>query len=114
MVFKLYLLSILLTLPLIFFSQKGIEKPTEINPINFIQDTDNSIYYNLSITTETKDLFGTINFYTEKGRVFYQMYEVELTFHPAYHSIDVSEFPKGEITIEVFIDDKPFLKKIRL
>ena len=42
------------------------------------------------------------------------MEEVEIPFSPGYHVIDVSEFPKGKIIIEIMVDDVSFKKEISL
>lgn len=82
--------------------------------ISFERSELNLNYFNLSYLSNSRDLFGTINFYDSKGRIIYQLKEIEIPHAPGYHVIDVSKFPKGEITIEIFVDDVSNRKKINL
>ena len=59
-------------------------------------------------------MFGTINFYDKKGRNILQLLEIEIAHAPGYHIIDAVSFPSGEITIELFVEDKPYKQIIRL
>lgn len=108
---------ILLILPFGFFGQSDIKLNSTdslfVN-IHFEKDPENSNYYQLNCETNSRDLFGTINFYDKKKKVLLQLLEIEIAHVPGYHTIDTSLFPKGDITIELFVDDKPFKKTVRL
>ena len=82
--------------------------------IYFVKDGENPNYYHLNCETNSDDLFGTINFYDKKGRVILQFLEIEIAHVPGYHIIDTVLFPSGDITIELFVDDKSYKKTIRL
>lgn len=82
--------------------------------ILFTQDSVVAHFYTLTCITDSPDLFGTINIYNSKGKILLQLKDIEIPHSPGFHGIDVSEFPKGEIKIEVFVDDVPHTKTFRI
>ncbi len=92
----------------------SLQKDSITVSIYFVKDDENPNYYHLNCETNSDDLFGTINFYDKKGRNILQLLEIEIAHVPGYHVIDTVLFPTGEITIELFVDDKPYKKTIRL
>jgi hypothetical protein len=42
------------------------------------------------------------------------LFEIEVPHAPGYHIIDVSEFPKEPIKIEIFVDDISYTKTFKL
>lgn len=82
--------------------------------IIFTQDSEVAHLYTLTCITDSPDLFGTINIYNSKGKILLQLKDIEIPHSPGFHGIDVSEFPKGEIKIEVFVDDVPHTKTFRI
>jgi len=82
--------------------------------ILFTRDSLDVNSYQLTCITDSPDLFGTINIYNSKGTILLQLKDIEIPHSPGFHGIDVSEFPKGEIKIEVFVDDVPHTKTFRI
>jgi hypothetical protein len=82
--------------------------------ILFTRDSLDVNSYQLTCITDSPDLFGTINIYNSKGKILLQLKDIEIPHSPGFHGIDVSEFPKGEIKIEVFVDDVPHTKTFRI
>jgi hypothetical protein len=107
--------------PLAFFflfsnihAQASSKKAEFSVEILFTQDSLDLNTYELTCITESPDLFGTINIYNSKGRILLQLKDIEIPHSPGFHGIDVSEFPKGEIKIEVYVDDVPHTKTFRI
>lgn len=82
--------------------------------IQFIPDPENPSIYRLSCSTTSEDLFGTVNFYDANDRVLLQLTEIEIAHDPGYHLIEIQEFPKGLIRVELYVDDVPYSQTFRL
>ena len=98
-------------LPLI--GQSIPKNETTVN-IRFIPDEENPAIYRLNCTTNSNDLFGTINFYDANNRLLLQLKEIEIAHDPGYHLIEILDFPKGEIRIEMYVDDVPYSQTFQL
>lgn len=96
------------------FGQKEINFDTIRVNIQFTQDPENPSLYRLNCITNSLDLFGTVNFYDPTGKVLLQYKELEIAHDPGYHIIEVNEFPKGEIKVEIFVDDVPYTQIFHL
>lgn len=96
------------------FGQKEINFDTIRVNIQFTQDPENPSLYRLNCITNSLDLFGTVNFYDPTGKVLLQYKELEIAHDPGYHIIEINEFPKGEIKVEIFVDDVPYTQIFHL
>jgi hypothetical protein len=110
----------ILTLLGFLFLFNAIDAQTTLNKVDFpveilfTQDSLDVNSYQLTCITNSPDLFGTINIYNSKGKILLQLKDIEIPHAPGFHGIDVSEFPKGDIKIEVFVDDIPHVKNFRI
>lgn len=110
----------ILTLLGFLFLFNAIDAQTTLNKVDFpveilfTQDSLDVNSYELTCITNSPDLFGTINIYNSKGKILLQLKDIEIPHAPGFHGIDVSEFPKGDIKIEVFVDDIPHVKNFRI
>ncbi|NBO62229.1 MAG: hypothetical protein EBU82_14955 [Flavobacteriia bacterium] len=110
----------ILTLLGFLFLFNAIDAQTTLNKVDFpveilfTQDSLDVNSYELTCITDSPDLFGTINIYNSKGKILLQLKDIEIPHAPGFHGIDVSEFPKGDIKIEVFVDDIPHVKNFRI
>lgn len=110
----------ILTLLGFLFLFNAIDAQTTLNKVDFpveilfTQDSLDVNSYELTCITDSQDLFGTINIYNSKGKILLQLKDIEIPHAPGFHGIDVSEFPKGDIKIEVFVDDIPHVKNFRI
>jgi hypothetical protein len=111
---KILFLACLLGVNIGVIAQKETPKTKTEVTILFTQDSSNAQIYQLRCITNSADLFGTINFYNSKGVLILQLKEIEIPHAPGYHGIDISEFPKGMVKIEMFIDDVAYTKNFRL
>jgi hypothetical protein len=109
-----FFIAIIFALPLCIFGQNQNNLNKDRVTIHFEKSEENPSFYHLNCEAVTNDFFGTISFYNTEGRVIYQMEEVEIPFSPGYHVIDVVEFPKGKIIIEIMVDDVSFKNEISL
>jgi hypothetical protein len=114
MIFKRVLLLIVFVLPSYFLGQSAKHFESQAVTIDFKQDPDNKNFYQLNCVTNSQDMFGTINFYNSKNQIILQLFEIEVPHAPGYHIIDVTEFPKEPIKIEIFVDDISYTKTFKL
>lgn len=82
--------------------------------IQFIPDEENPTIYRLNCKTNSNDLFGTVNFYDAKNRLILQLKEIEIAHDPGYHLIEIQDFQKGEIRIEMYVDDVPYSQTFQI
>jgi hypothetical protein len=97
-----------------YFAEQTLNTDTTLVEILFAPSPDGENLYTLTCITNSTDLFGTINIYSAKGTLLLQLKDIEIPHAPGYHGIDVSTFPKGEITVEIFVDDMAYRKTFRL
>ena len=97
-----------------YFAEQTLNTDTTQVEILFAPSPDGENLYTLTCITNSKDLFGTINIYSAKGTLLLQLKDIEIPHAPGYHGIDISEFPKGMLKIEIFIDDVAYIKNFRL
>ena len=93
--------------------QSTPKNETTVN-IRFIPDEENPAIYRLNCTTNSNDLFGTINFYDANNRLLLQLKEIEIAHDPGYHLIEIQDFPKGTIRIEMYVDDVPYSQTFQI
>lgn len=114
MIIKSLLILVSFVLPSYFLGQSSETFKSQAVTIDFKQDPDNPNFYQLNCVTNSQDMFGTINFYNSKKQIILQLFEIEVPHAPGYHIIDVSEFPKEPIKIEIFVDDISYTKTFKL
>ena len=114
MVLRLLVFIGVFSLSTYLFGQKETRLDTIQVNIQFTQDPENSSLYRLNCITNSLDLYGTVNFYDLSGRVILQFNELEIAHDPGFHIIEINEFPKGEIKVEIFVDDVPYTQIFHL